>query len=101
MCVKEKPFARFIGRISMTSNHRHFYNSPNELQRMLLHGWIFCEECGRKVHVEDLVEYYCAECAERKQKQNRTKIYLQQKCLLTLSAQEYYAPPEGSASKEK
>jgi Fe2+ or Zn2+ uptake regulation protein len=101
MRVKEKPFARFIGRISMTSNHRHFYNNPNELQRMLLHGWIFCEECGRKVHVEDLVEYYCAECAERKQKQNRTKIHLEQKCLLTFAAQEYYAPPEGSASKEK
>ena len=85
----------------MLSKHRHFWNSPNELQRMLLHGWVSCEECGRKVHVEDLVEYYCAECAERKQKQNRMIIHPQQKCLLTFTRNEYYAPPEGSASKEK
>jgi hypothetical protein len=83
------------------SAHNHFYSSANELQRMLQHGWVLCEFCGRKVNVEDLVEYYCAECAERKQKQNRIKTHPQQKCLLTFTRNEYYAPPEGSASKEK
>ena len=79
----------------------YFYNSANELQRMLQHGWVLCEECGRKVHVEDLVEYYCAECAERKQKRNRMKIQPEQKSLLAFAFKEYYAPPEGCASKEK
>lgn len=87
--------------IATTNYTRHFWNSPNELQRMLLHGWVFCEHCGRKVNVEDLVEYYCPECAFLLRNKNRTKT--QQECKAQKTLLHYTAPvvlsqPEGSAS---
>lgn len=63
------------------SLHRSFYNSPNELQRMLQHGWVFCDSCGKKTNVEDLVEYNCPECAFRFSKKNRIVLHAQQKVL--------------------
>ena len=67
-----------------------------ELYRMMRYGWTFCEDCMRKVNVEDLVDYRCPECALRLHVQNRAVVHPEQQPLITITPHYQYAAPEGS-----
>jgi len=69
-----------------------------ELYRMMKHGWTFCEECRKKVMVEDLVEYKCPECALRLHIKSRAVVHPEQQSLIPITNQYVYAEPEGCAA---
>lgn len=69
----------------------------NELQRMLKFGWMFCEDCRRKIMVEESVDFKCPECAFLSRNKNRTKTQLEcktQKSLLDYTTNRIVSQPE-------
>ena len=56
-----------------------------------------CEDCMRKVNVEDLVDYKCPECAFRLHIKSRKIRQTFQQSLIPITNQYQYAVPEGSA----
>lgn len=73
-------------------------NLTNELYRMMRHGWAFCEDCRKKVNVEDLVDYKCPECALRFHVKSRSVRQSFQEPLIPITNQYQYAVPEGSVA---
>lgn len=73
----------------------------NELQRMLRHGWCFCEDCRRKIEIENLVDFCCPECADRKRIKSRAVAQPKQEHLIPIANQYQYALPEGCAAEQE